>query len=106
MYDWHCKDTHNAQYHKYLISRIMKVYELLTFNKELLERIHSAGIKAEDYKYVELYEEYGERLANGEKVTYIVASLAIEYSVSERNVYNIINKLGQEIICCKSHAVE
>lgn len=30
----------------------MKVYELLSFNKELLLKIHIAGLKVDDYKYL------------------------------------------------------
>jgi len=80
----------------------MKVYEVLELNKELLERIHSAGIRAEDYKYVELFSEYGERLSGGEKVTYIVASLATKHQISERQVYNIVKNLAREISTAKA----
>ncbi len=84
----------------------MKVYELLRFNRELLRRIHHAGIRPDDYKYADLYTEYQERLAGGEKVTYIVATLAMRYNVSERQVYNLIGKFGSEITYCKTRSVE
>lgn len=86
----------------FLILQIMKVYELLTFNKELLKRIHSAGLRADDYKYVDLYNEYIDRLNMGEKVTYIVAILSAKYSVSERQVYNVVQKFGREIFTAKA----
>ena len=54
----------------------MKVHELLTFNRELLSRIHRAGIRPDDYRYADLYAEYEALAAAGEKVTYIVACLA------------------------------
>lgn len=82
----------------------MKVYELLTFNRELLKRFHSAGIKLEDYKYLDLYNEYTEAVARGEKVTYIVASLAGRYGISERQVYNLVGKFSQEVTYCKNFA--
>lgn len=84
----------------------MKVHELLTFNKELLSRIHAAGIKPEDYKYIDLYNEYQERFRAGEKVTYIVACLSTKYSVSERQTYNIIGRFNSDVSYCKSCAVE
>lgn len=65
----------------------MKVYEVLTFNKELLKRIHTAGIRPDDYKYLDLFNEYRDRLAAGEKVTYIVACLSETHGVSERQIY-------------------
>lgn len=36
----------------------MKLYELLDFNKELLNRLFCAGIKPEDYRYVDLFADY------------------------------------------------
>ncbi|OAV68103.1 hypothetical protein Barb6XT_01167 [Bacteroidales bacterium Barb6XT] len=33
----------------------MRTYELLDFNKELLEKLHVSGIKSDDYKYAGLY---------------------------------------------------
>lgn len=79
----------------------MKVYELLTFNRELLKRIHAAGVRTDDYKYVDLYNEYEERLTAGDKVTYIVAVLANKYNVSERQVYNIVHKFNREVFTAK-----
>lgn len=84
----------------------MKVYELLRFNRELLERIHAAGIRTDDCKYADLYAEYQTLVASGEKVTYVVAALSVRYGVSERQVYNLIGKLGSEITYCTPIAVE
>jgi hypothetical protein len=86
--------------------KIMKVYELLRLNRELLGRIHHAGIRLDDYKYADLYTEYQELLASGEKVTYIVATLAGRYGVSERQVYNLIGKFGSEVTYCNVRSVE
>ncbi len=85
----------------------MKIYELVNFNRELLERIHAAGIRPDDYKYADLYEEYRSLIAAGEKVTYVVAALAARYGVSERQVYNLLGKFNREITThCKPVAVE
>ena len=84
----------------------MKVYELLTFNRELLLRIHRAGIRTDDYRYADLYAEYEQRIAAGDKVTYIVACLSAKYGVSERQIYNLLDKFGRDVSYCKFHAVE
>lgn len=84
----------------------MKVYELLTINRELLRRIHKAGLKPDDYKYADLYSEYEERISSGEKVTYIVACLAAKYGVSERQIYNLLGKFSKELNYCKLCSVE
>lgn len=75
----------------------MKIFELLIFNRELLRRFYIAGIRSDDYKYADLYTEFDQRVATGEKVTYIVACLAAKYGVSERQVYNLLDKLNRDI---------
>ncbi|GAB6394598.1 MAG: hypothetical protein GAN75_02095 [Bacteroidales bacterium] len=74
----------------------MKVIEILNFNRELLNRLLATGIRLEDSRYVELYNEYREMLQKGEKVTYIVASLAEKYGICERNVYYLVKRLNGE----------
>ncbi len=83
----------------------MKLYELLDFNKELLNRLFCAGIKPEDYRFADLFADYKRLCQEGEKKTYIVAMLADKYGISERKVYSVINHLSQELDCCKSRAV-
>jgi Mor family transcriptional regulator len=75
----------------------MKVHELLTFNKELLSRLINAGVKPEDYRYVELFREYELLKGQGEKVTYIVAFLAQKYRISERNIYAITARMARDV---------
>ena len=43
----------------------MKVYEILAFNKELLEKLYSAGLNTSDFLYVGLYNEYDRLNAYG-----------------------------------------
>ena len=33
----------------------MKVIEILNFNRELLKKLHEAGIRLEDTQYIDLY---------------------------------------------------
>lgn len=80
----------------------MTIYELLKFIGEPLERLTNAGIKAGDYKYIALYEDYRKARKTGEKLGYIVAVLAERYGVSERTVYDVVKRFGQD---CKSFSV-
>ena len=82
----------------------MIVYEILNFNRELLHKISTSGIRLEDYKYVALYSDYIYMRNDGQKVTYIIAFLANKYHFSERKVYSIISHLSKELNC-KKHAV-
>jgi len=81
----------------------MKIIEILDFNKELLNKIHNAGIRLDDCRYVDLYNEYKTMQSNGEKITYIVAVLAEKYDVSERKVYAIIKRFNEN---CKPFAAQ
>lgn len=83
----------------------MKIYELLQFNKEFLKRLCFAGIKPEDYRYADLFADYERLSRDGEKKTYIVATLADKYGISERKVYSVISYLSRELDYCKNRAV-
>lgn len=80
----------------------MKVIEVLKFNRELLKRLKSAGIRLEDEAYVDLYTDYTALIEHGEKVSYIVALLSNKYAVSERKVYDLIKRFQSD---CKTLAV-
>ena len=80
----------------------MKVFEILNFNREPLKRLQQAGIRIEDVEYIDLYNDYRVMLGGGEKVSYIVATLADRYHVSERKVYALVKRFQSD---CKTLAV-
>ena len=79
----------------------MRVIEALKFNREILERLNSIGLKVEDCRFIDLYQDYELMHGKGEKKTYIVSFLAEKYGISERRVYGIIGKFGK---CCTDFA--
>lgn len=80
----------------------MTVFEILNFNKELLNRLSLTGFKLEDCRFIDLYSEYEQMRRNGDKVTYIVMYLPGKYKVSERKVYGIIRHFRKD---CTNRAV-
>jgi hypothetical protein len=74
----------------------MKVIDIVSFNRELLSKIRDAGIRLEDYMYIDMYNEFELMHGNGEKITYIVAVLAEKYSISERKIYYLIKHLNSD----------
>jgi len=84
----------------------MKIHELVSFNRELLERLHAAGVRHDDYRYVDLYTDYLRLTASGAKVTYVVARLSARHGVSERQVYNLVRRFAREITDCTPGAVK
>lgn len=57
----------------------MTVFEILNFNRELLNRLVVIGIKPNDCKYIDLYAEYERMHRKGEKMTYIVSFLSAKH---------------------------
>ena len=80
----------------------MTIYEILSFNKELLRRLAEFGIRTEDYRYVDLFRDYTKMMQEGNKTTYAVAILSDKYAISGRKVYDILRHLRTD---CKGHAV-
>lgn len=74
----------------------MKIIEILKFNRELIKRLKTTGIRLEDEEFVDLYTDYTNLLKRGEKVSYIVARLSERYAVSERKVYMLIKRFGSD----------
>jgi len=75
----------------------MKVFELLNFNCEILSKMDGAGIRTTDHKLDGMYKKYCEMRDNGQKVTYIVALLSEQYSMSERSIYSALDRLGRDV---------
>jgi len=82
----------------------MKIFEVLSFHGELLRRLSAAGVRQGDYRYLDLYRDYHELVARGEKVTYAVSVTATRHAVSERHVYNIVRRFDSEICTDCTHS--
>lgn len=74
----------------------MTVFELLYFHKDLLRMVSESGLKAGDYRFAGLYDDYLKMESAGDKKTYIVAVLADKYGISERKVYDVLRRLSEE----------
>ena len=76
----------------------MKIFEILKFNKELLDRLRMAGIRLDDTRFIDLYTDYTAMLEDGYKVTYTMAVLAKKYGISERKAYNLVKRFKSECV--------
>ena len=74
----------------------MKIYEILSFNADLLKKLYEIGIDVKDYKSYEIYGEYLKMRSNGYKVSYIVAVLSERFNICNRKVYKIISKMEKD----------
>lgn len=74
----------------------MTIFEILKFNRELINRLRNSGIRLEDADYIDLFSDYTSMVSIGHKVTYTVACLAGKYNVSERKVYSLIKRFQSD----------
>lgn len=75
----------------------MNVYEFLTTHKSALEQINDAQIEVADVRHLDMYREYVKLIREGHKKTYVMKYLSDEYSVNERTVYRIIQRMDRKI---------
>lgn len=68
----------------------MTIFEILKFNRELLDRLRKSGIRLEDADYIDLFVDFNKMVADGCKVTYTVTHLASRFHISERKVYSLV----------------
>ena len=56
------------------------------------------GIKLNDWKHIEMFEEYLDMRKSREKFRYIMAYLAEKYKISESSVKRIVKRLSEEVM--------
>ena len=74
----------------------MKIIELLKIQREPLKLVSNCGLKAEDYKYIAMYEEYVSRRKDNEKYRYVIMCLSMKYKISESKVKRVLKRLEGE----------
>lgn len=64
---------------------------------DFMKSMSELGIKMDDYKYIDLCQEYNELVSKGNKREYARAVLSRKYSVSESTVFRIITRMNKSI---------
>lgn len=75
----------------------MKAVDFLRIASELLKRMSNVDLRLDDYKYIELYEEYMIMRGENEKVDYILYFLSNKYGLSESTIKRIVKRLSKEV---------
>lgn len=75
----------------------MRVHEALRLCLPLLQRLRDNGVRLEDLDYIPMYEEYLAMKDRGEKITYIMSTIADRHKVSERTFYRTFSALSREL---------
>ena len=63
----------------------------------MMRKLKEAGIRLDDYKYVDMWRDYVEMLKTAESRKEVMLSLADRYGITDRQVYNIIKHLEKKI---------
>lgn len=70
---------------------------MLFLLRDFMKSMSELGIKMDDYKYIDLCQEYNELVSKCEKKEYARLVLSKKYSVSESTVFRIISRLNTPI---------
>lgn len=75
----------------------MKVVEIFKILANPMKVMSDFGLRHEDSRHVEMYERFLSMRENCEKYAYVIASLAIQYGMSESTIKRIIRRLSEEV---------
>lgn len=70
----------------------MSIADFIKLHKEIMNLLSQYDIRMEDFKYVDLYDDYTTMLKEGYKVSYIVCYLSDKYGISEASVYRVLKR--------------
>lgn len=76
----------------------MKVITIVKLSKNTLEMLSKFGIKVNDFKYTQLYDDFHIlRDLRGEKYEIAVTELSEKYGISRSKVIRLVNKYNQQV---------
>lgn len=75
----------------------MKVVDFLKVGSEFLKVMSNFGLRCDDYKYIEMYDDYVKMREEGHKVDYILAVLSGKYKMSESTIKRIVRRFSNEV---------
>ena len=74
----------------------MKVVELLKIGGELLKLLSKTDSNMQDWRYIELYDEFVMMKKRRMKVRAIARELSEKYSIGVSTVYKIVKRLSRD----------
>jgi orotate phosphoribosyltransferase-like protein len=66
-------------------------------NQSLLMTLSKNGVSVNDVNYLDIYDDYREMKKQGTKVRYIALCLADKYGLTDRAIFKIVKRLGQQM---------
>lgn len=75
----------------------MNIADFLRQHSDVVAAINEHHILTEDIGMLKMYDEATALLREGNKTSFVAASMAEKYGFSERHYYNVMRRLGQAI---------
>lgn len=75
----------------------MEIAEIVRIGRELLKLLSENEVRVEDWKYLNMYDEYRRMRKNGVKYRFAVAELATLHHISRAKVERIISRLQKNV---------
>lgn len=75
----------------------MRIADFIRLHKEMMNLLSNYEIKMDDFKYVEMFEDYDAMVKEGNKISYIVSYLSDKYRLSEASVYRVLKRFKTTI---------
>lgn len=70
----------------------MRIADFIRLHKEIMNLLSNYDVKMEDFKYIEMFEDYDSMVREGNKISYIVSYLSDKYRISEASVYRVLKR--------------
>lgn len=74
----------------------MKVVELLKINRESLKIMSDYDVKRDDWKYLDLFDQYNHLRSCKIKYREVIRILSCEYGISQSSVERVIRRLSRD----------
>lgn len=75
----------------------MKAIELLKISRDLLKTMSEFDLRTDDYRFIDMFEEYKKLCGEGCKKDAIYYILSEKYNVSESTIKRAVRRFYQEV---------
>lgn len=76
---------------------MIQAIDLVRFCRELLKNLSTCDIRIDDYKYVEICDEYYKLVGEGHKKEYAIAVVTEKFGVSESTLRRALKRLCKSV---------
>ena len=75
----------------------MEIAEIVRLGREILKTLSENDVRIDDWKYLQMYEEYRRMRSNRVKYRAAILELAAEHNISRAKCERIIRRLSRDV---------